>query len=337
MVSTTEKKCFIFTSLRILGLEMSHSDLLELFTGQLDAQECVRYVLALKSPQMMKKFLIRRHEILFPEGDRKKNQKWGRYSRNQATSQLRPLTSEDLSDADFLIKIANKLSFDISRFTEFLSGYNTVDEDIKPIMFHYALIYIFDFFSRTWLKYGHNPHHALSIIPNIEKTTEAGIEVKVHSNGVFPRAVDAFYLLGQSSLLSCDDETGISYQPDLNGNVIPKRIQKQRYSDEPRLNLSNLIGIYDNLNRVYGYVKISNQILVGYMIVFVMSSVCRYLPEQWFNIQEDRDLKSKLEILQSDYLHQWIPEILLQIELERDILGLDFESPSLETRFGFDS
>ena len=286
---------------------------------------------------MMKKFLIRRHEILFPEGDLKKSQKWGSYPGNQVASQIQPVTSKDLSDGDFLTKTANKLSFDISRFTEFLSGCNRVDEDIKPIMFHYALIYILDFFSRTWLKYGQNPRHGLTIIPHIERTAEVGIEVKVYSKGVFPRAVDAFYLVGQSSLFSCDDEIGISYQPDLRGNIIPKRIQKQKYSDEPKFYISHLIDIYDSLNRIFGSVKMSNQILVGYTIIFALSSICRYLPSQWFGIQADRDLRSKLEILQSDYLHKWIPEILLQLELERDVLGSDFKGFPIERRFGFEA
>lgn len=315
---------------------MSYSGLLELFTGRLEPQKCVKYVLSLKSPKMMKKFLTKRHEILFPEGDRKKSQRWGSYPIHEELSYMKPVASKDLSNGEFLTKTANKLSFDISRFTEFLSGYNRVDEDIKPIMFHYALIYILDFFSRTWLKYGRNPRHGLKIIPHIEETTDAGIEVKIYAKGVFPRAVDAFYLVGQSSLFSCDDESGISYQPDINGNIFPKRIQKQKYSDEPKFYMSHLIDIYDSLNSVHGSVKISNKILVGYTIVFALSSICRYLPEQWFNIKADRNLKSKLDILQSDYLHNWIPEILLQLELERGVLGSDFRPLPLERRYGFE-
>jgi len=58
-------------------------------------------------------------------------------------------------------KQTDKLSFDISRFTEFLSGNAKVDDDIKPIMLHYTMIYFFDFFSRTWLKYGRARGHGI--------------------------------------------------------------------------------------------------------------------------------------------------------------------------------
>lgn len=315
---------------------MSYSGLLELFTGRIEAQKCVNYVLSLKSPQKVRKFLISRHEILFPKGDKKKDEKWDSYPKIKGILQIKPVTSKDLSDGEFMTKMANKLSFDISRFTEFLSGYNEVDEDIKPIMFHYALIYIFDFFSRTWLRYGQNRGHGIAINSHIKRSAVADTEVKIQLNGVFPRAVDAFYFLDQSSLFSRDDRSGIFYQRNIAGETIPsKKIQKLKYSDEPKVSISRLVEIYDDLDRVVGSVKLSNQILVGYAIIFALSSMCRYRPEQWFRIQEDRDLKSKLEILQSDYLHKWIPEILLQLELERDVLGPDFKSLSLERRFGF--
>jgi hypothetical protein len=318
-----------------LGRRMSYSGLLELFTGRLNPQECVRVVLSLKSPQRMKKFLIKRHEILFPKGDRYKIRKWNSYPKIKGTSQIVPVTSKSLLDGDFMTKMANRLSFDISRFTEFLSAYNRVDEDIKPIMFHYALIYIFDFFSRTWLKYGRNQRHGLAIPSDTKRTPVADTEVKIHLNGIFPRAIDAFYIVGQSSLFSSDNKSGISYQRSLKGGTVSKRIQKLKYCDKPKVSISRLIDIYDSLNRIVGDVKISNQILVGYLIIFALSSICRYRPEQWFSIQEDRDLRSKLEILQSDYLHEWIPEILLQLRLERDVLDTHFKALSLEERFGF--
>jgi len=314
---------------------MSYSSLLELFTGRLGAQKCVKYVLSLKSPQKVKKFLISRHEIIFPKGDKEKNEKWDSYPKIERILQIKPVSSKDLSDGEFMTKMANKLSFDISRFTEFLSGYNKVDEDIKPIMFHYALIYIFDFFSRTWLKYGQNRGHGIAINSHIRRSAVVDTEVKIQLNGVFPRAVDAFYFLDQSSLFSRDDKSGISYQLNIDGKTVSKEIQKLKYSDEPKVSMSRLVEIYDDLDRVVGSVKLSNQILVGYAIIFALSSICRYRPEQWSKIQEDRDLKSKLEILQSDYLHEWIPEILLQLELERDVLGPNFKGSSLERRFGF--
>lgn len=314
---------------------MSYAGLLELFTGRLGSQECVRYVLSLKSPQKVEKFLIKRHEIIFPKGDKEKLEKWGSYPKIEGISQIKPVTSKDLSNGEFMAKMADKLSFDISRFTEFLSAYNEVDEDIKPIMFHYSLLYLFDFFSRTWLKYGQNRGHGIAINSHTERLGVADTEVKFYSNGAFPRAIDAFFLVNQSSLFSRDDKSGINYQKNINGNTIPKRIQKFKYSDEPKVNLSRLVKIYDDLNRVVGSVKVSNQILVGYAIIFALSSICRYRPHHWFRIQEDRDLKSKLEILQNDYLHNWIPEILLQLKLERDVLGSKSIASSLEERFGY--
>lgn len=314
---------------------MSYSSLLELFTGRLGSQDCARYVLSLKSPQRAKKFLAKRHDVLFPEGDMEKLGRWSRYPKIRGVFQTKPVTSKDLSNGEVMTKIADKLSFDISRFVEFLSAYNKVEEDIKPIMFHYSLIYAFDFFSRIWLKYGQNRGHGIAISSHPRRLSVADTEVKIRLNGVFPRAVDAFYLVNQSSLFSRDDKCGIGYQLTVAGKTVPEKIHKLKYTDEPKVSISRLVEIYDKLNRVVGSVKISNQILVGYTIIFALSSICRYRPDLWFRIQEDRDLKSKLEILQSDYLHTWIPEILLQLELERDVLGSDFKSLSLEKRFGF--
>lgn len=94
---------------------MSYSGLLELFTGRLEPQKCIGYVLSLKSPQRAKRFLIKRHEILFPKGDKEKLEKWGSYPKIEGALQIKPVTLKDLSNGEFMTRMADKLSFGISR------------------------------------------------------------------------------------------------------------------------------------------------------------------------------------------------------------------------------
>lgn len=47
-----------------------------------------------------------------------------------------------------------------------LAGYTMVHDDIKPVMLHYSMIYLLDFYARTWLKYGRNWGHGIKQIPN---------------------------------------------------------------------------------------------------------------------------------------------------------------------------
>jgi len=72
----------------------------------------------------------------------------------------------------------------MSKFIEFLMGYNQVESDIQPIILQYSIIYLFDFFSRTWLKYERNWSHGKKLQSN-------DLAVKIERNGLFQRAIDA--------------------------------------------------------------------------------------------------------------------------------------------------
>lgn len=231
-----------------------------------------------------------------------------------------PIRDKDLSNPKFMNKQANKLSFDISRFTEFLSGYNKVDDNIKPIMLHYGMIYLFDFFTRTWLNYGRNPGHGIHKLKSSEKEFSVKeYHVEIGTNGIFPRTVDAFYLLGQSSLFSPDAESGIGYQLGVTGQTISERIKKMKYSRSPKISLNHLIDIYEKLGKIVGSVSKSNPILVGYVILHIVSSISRYRAEDWFKVREDRNLRNQFELLQYDFLYKWTHEILMQTILRRGL------------------
>lgn len=125
---------------------MSFSALRDIFIGRVGADYCVKSLLFLKSPDNVKEYLIGIHKVAFPDGDTSKNEKWRAYPNVKGAPNVIPIRERDLSDPKFMSKQANKLSFDISRFIEFLAGYTKVDDDIKPIMLHYSMIYLFDFF-----------------------------------------------------------------------------------------------------------------------------------------------------------------------------------------------
>ncbi|MDH5266626.1 MAG: hypothetical protein OEW62_02980 [Candidatus Bathyarchaeota archaeon] len=194
-----------------------------------------------------------------------------------------------------------------------------MNDDIKPVMLHYAMIYLFDFFTRTWLKYGQNWGHGIRLVSH-----PTDFAVRIEKSGIFPRAVDAFYFVDQSSLLSIDDNDGIEYFFHAAGTgTISKKIKKIKYSKTPTIKLDHLIDVYDRLGALSGRVSKSNCILVGFVLLFVISSISRYKAGAWFKIRENRDLKNKFELLQHDFLYEWIPEILLQTVLKRQ-----FEPPS---------
>ncbi len=295
---------------------MGFSALRDIFAGSIGTDYCVKALLFLKSPNNVKEYLVGIHKITFPSGDINKNERWRAYPRVVGTPNVIPIKEKDLSNQKFMNKQANKLSFDISRFTEFLAGYTRVDDDIKPIMLHYAMIYLFDFFSRTWLRYGRNPGHGITKLRGHADDFSITIEKK----GIFPRAVDAFYFLGQSSLFSPDEDDGIGYivAPSKKG-TISKRIRKMKYSKTPKIKLTRLFDVYERLGKIVGSVSKSNPILVGYVILFVISSISRYRTEDWFKIRNDRNLKNKFELLQYDSLYEWTHEILMQTILKRGL------------------
>ncbi len=283
--------------------------------GRVGADYCVKAVIFLKSPDTAKEYLIGVHKVAFPEGDTNKIKRWSALPLVKGAPNIMPINEKDLLNVEFVNKQADKLSFDILRFTEFLSGYAKVDYDIKPIMLHYAMIYLFDFFSRTWLKYGQAGGHGIGKL----KVCQEDLSVKIGKQGVFQRAVDTFYFLGQSSLFSPDDDDGIGYQLDVGGGTVSGIIENMKYSECPRVKLSHLIDLYRDLRKIVGSVSVSNPILVGYVILFIMSSISRYRAEDWFRIRENRKLRNTLELLQYDFLYEWTPEILRQTILRKGL------------------
>lgn len=283
---------------------MSFSSLRDIFIGRLGPDYCVKSLLFLKSPKNVKEYLVGIHKVAFPDGDLNKNKRWRAYIR---VPSVIPIRERNLSNPNFIDNQANKLSFNISRFIEFLDGYTTVDDNVKPIMLHYGMIYLFDFFSRTWLKYERNWGHGMKITPSANEHF-----VKIKKSGIFPRAVDAFYLLDQSSLFSPDDDDGIGYQLNVELETISELIEEMKYSECPEISLTQLIDVYERLGKIAGSVSKANPILVGYVILFIVSSVSRYNAEDWFKIREDPNLRNKFDLLQYDFLYKWTPEILFQ-------------------------
>jgi len=291
------------------------------FSGCVDATFCVKSILSLKSPKNAQKYLTRLHNIIaFPEisADDIKMRRWDKYPSVKGIHIVKPIRRKDLSNSVFMKKIANKLSFDISRFTEFLAGYGNAEEDIKPIMLHYAMIYLFDFFSRSWLKFGQNRRHGLKIIPPSEGSSIDEYTLEIWKNGIFQRAVDAFYFGYQSSLFSLDGSFGIDYHK-LFFDSKTEKIEKWEYSKTPKIKLGRLFRIYDRIDfRTPAYSsKKSNPILIGYVLLFSLSSISRYRAEDWWKIREDKNLNTKLELLQYDFIYEWIPEILRQTVLRQ--------------------
>ena len=299
---------------------MSFSGLRDIFVGRTGADYCVRSILFLKSPKNVKQYLIGIHKVAFPDGDKSKNEKWHAYPHVIGAQNVNPIREADLSDSVFMNKQADKLSFDISRFAEFLGGYAKVDDDIRPVMLHYAMIYLFDFFTRTWLKYGSNRGHGIKPKPRKKGSSVNQYLVEIEKNGIFPRAVDAFYLLDQSSLFSPDDDDGIGYiVSPIKRGTISKIIRKMKYPETPKIKLVRLIDVYERLDKIVGPVSKSNPILVGYVTLFIISSISRYRAKDWFKIRADRNMKSKLERLQYDFLYEWTPEILMQTILKKGL------------------
>ena len=282
---------------------MSFSTLRDIFAGRLDVDSCVRSVLSMKSPSNVKKYLRNVHLAVFYGYDDKKNERWKDYPCGQNVS---PILEKDLSDPVFMDKYALRLSFDIARFMEFLEGYTEADFNIKPIMLHYSMIYLMDFFSRTWLKYEKNRGHGL-------KFSEEGKDyiVTIQESGAFPRASDAFYLLYESTLFSADDRGGVGTQKNIDGEILFPKIDKCRYTERPKIRLTDLIAASENLESHRYFSRLdSNRILIEYAILFATSSISRYNAEGWHKIQGETDLRNRLDLVQYNFLYEWIPSIL---------------------------
>jgi hypothetical protein len=305
------------------GENMSFSELRDILGARENVNQCVRAIFALKSPQNVADYLvnIQRKAFYFAYDygpredktiDKYKKEKWAQYNFPQKGMQLGPLTSEILLDTEELSSISEKLSFNISRFTEFLSCYNKIEADIKPIMLHYAMIYLFDFFSRTWLRYRANNGHGITY-SETQGTSVNDMEIRLGTTGIFPRAVDAFYFLNEQSVFSLDNAKGNGLGNDFTlQNPAFKPMAKTKYYEKPTIKFGQLLENYERMKILRENMQCGkgNPILTGYAILFLVSSVCRYKPREWFKILTDRDLSTKLELLQHDFIYSWIPELL---------------------------
>lgn len=298
---------------------MGFSTLRDIFSGRIGVDYCVRSLLYLRSPNNVKEYLLSLHRVTFKEGDSEKKRKWSTYPKIVGASNVVPIKEKDLVDSQFMTSQSEKLSFDISRFAEFLDGYRQVAEDIKPIMLHYSVVYLFDFFSRSWLKYSENRSHGITSKQPVAGSSVSEYVVQLEKNGVFPRAVDAFYFINQSSLFSPDADDGIGYQRNTLGGIISNRIEKMKYSETPTVNLHLLVNMYERLGKIIGSVSPSNYILTGYALLFTISSISRYRAKDWFEIRENKDMKNTVDLLQYDFLYKWVPEILMQTILRKDL------------------
>lgn len=283
--------------------------------GKVGLDYCAKALLFLKSPNNAKEYLTGIHKVVFPHGDSSKEERWDAYLHVVKALGVTPITDEDLANTKFMSRQADKLSFDISRFTEFLTGYTKVNDDIKPVMLHYSSIYLFDFFSRTWLKYGRNWGHGIGDF----RVDADEYFVTIRKSGIFPRAIDAFCFMNQSSLFSPDDDDGIPYQHNFELEVPFEKIEKMKYSENPEVNLTHLIDVYERTSKIEKFVSKSNRILVSYVILFITSSISRYRAQEWFKIREARNLKNKLDLVMYDFRYKWTHEILMQTILRRGL------------------
>ena len=296
--------------MRITGF----SALRDIFAGRLGTDNCVRSLIFLRSPSNTKEYLKCIHRITYADEDISKNEIWRAYPNISGVQRVEPIRKKDLTSSRFMNKQANKLSFDMSRFSEFLIGYTKVDDNIKPIMLHYSMIYLFDFFSRTWLKYEDNWGHGMSFRHE---------NIQIEKKGIFQRAIDAFYFLGIPSIFSLDNDSGIINQYNLKEELIFKEIGKMKYSDKPNIPLNYIIDIYKQLRmmrKTAGDLILSNQILVGYVLLFAISSISRYRAGDWFKLLKDIEFRNLNDLLHYDFLYEWTPSILQQTILRRELL-----------------
>jgi hypothetical protein len=232
------------------------------------------------------------------------DQRWHEYPNSAILlpANVKPVSQKDMINQQFLTELSEKLSFDISRFAEFIEGYSLVAPDIKPLMLHYAVIYLLDFFTRTWVKMKQNPSHVLQMLPQPETKNIMELKVNLLDRGVFPRAVDAFYLLHQSSLYSNNAQAGIMYSHNIaKDESIPLRMEKLPYYHKPatQISLGTLLEYYERLttNDKYAEISMSNKILTGFLTLFLISSISRYRPKEWFSLRNNSNLFNKVELL----------------------------------------
>jgi hypothetical protein len=184
---------------------------------------------------------------------------------------------------------------------------------------HYTMIYLLDFFSRTWLTHEHNRYHGLTLLDGKQET------IAIEKSGGFQRAVDAFYVLNKSSLFSIDDDSWITYGI---GDTQPIRIEKMKYCDAPQLILRDFVETYNKLTNIEKYSKITkigyqtnnaNPILVSFVILHGLISISRYRAGEWLEICSRPALMNDYEILQHDILNVRMPDIFRETILKRNL------------------
>jgi len=101
---------------------MSFSTLRDIFTSRrLDVDYAVRSLLFLESPSNVKEYLTNVHLVAFHGFDLNKEKRWRGYPCK--SNQVAPIIQKNLTNPGYMNKYAAKLSFDISRFMEFLDAY----------------------------------------------------------------------------------------------------------------------------------------------------------------------------------------------------------------------
>ena len=238
-------------------------------------------------------------------------------------------------------EICERLSFKIKRFTEFMSAFSVVDEDIKPIMLYYSVNYFLTFLSDMQLHFiERKSHHGLSGTKNLT----------IKKNGTFARIVDGFFALNKPTLFAPCNENGINAVEGLHEYLMPEEMSKKdndyirhiksvkklynkyEYKKDPTISLSDLINMRRVLYKHFQFnhvssnnnISLENLILVDYLVLFLAGSIARYNPLEWNKIQatSNKDyekIKYHINAAQTNMLNEWIPYLLsehiLPIEL----------------------
>jgi hypothetical protein len=286
-----------------------------LFTGRTDANEHISMLLSLKSPKNTKDYLIKTQRRINCYVSSYDNimERW-RACPCAKINNIRPIVNRDLLRSHITSKIADNMAFDVSRFIDFLEGSAKVAADVKPVMLHYSAIYLLDFFSRTWLKCESSTRHGLKMINEGTEKPE-GVKVQILPKGFFSRIVDSFYIMNQESLFSSDDESGFRKYYNLSDGKWYPDLEKKKYLNRPKIGLGELLSVYELLKKEKVKSLIANQILTGYLILFLVSSISRYKAKYWSEIRNNRRLSNRIELVNCDFTSRWFPELLLQKDI----------------------
>lgn len=165
---------------------MSFSGISNLFNGRGDETKRVTMLLSLKSPKNAKSYLIEKHREIncYVDSYEKILNRW-KVCPSVKFNNVKPILFADLQKSHITSKIADTMSFDISRFIDFIEGFAKVADDVKPVMLHYSTMYLLDFFSRTWLKCEPSAGHGLKMIDDGAGTNPEQIKIQILKKGFF--------------------------------------------------------------------------------------------------------------------------------------------------------